>query len=81
MTDPYSTTAAEFKSQNEEIEMRLRYLAPFIACTAIWLFDRGFDRRYILNTVMELGLNWVVRMVGNRNVEFGEGPKRMDVLA
>ena len=81
MTEPYSTTAAEFKSQNEEIEMRLRYLAPFIACTAIWLFDRGFDRRYILNTVMELGLNWVVRMVGNRNVEFGEGPKRMDVLA
>ncbi len=49
------------------VEKWLRYLPPAISPTALWLFDRGFDGGYILKVLCDLGLRWVVRMVGNRN--------------
>ena len=81
MTEVFSTETPEFKSQNDEIDSRLRVLAPHVSPKAVWLFDRGFDGGYILKTLIDLKLQWVVRILGTRNVEFAKGPKRMDVLA
>lgn len=81
LTEVFSTAMPGFKSQNDVIEKWLRYLAPFVSVTAVWLFDRGFDSGYILNVVSDLGLRWVVRMVGTRNVEFQEESRRMKDLA
>ena len=81
LTEVWSTEEPDFKSQNDVIERWLRYLAPYVAATAVWLFDRGFDGGYVLRTLIDLKLHWVVRMVGSRNVEFADGPHRMDQLA
>jgi len=81
MAEVYSANIPEFKSENDEIDSRLRLLEPFVDDQAIWLFDRGFDRGVLLATMMDLKLQWVVRQLGTRNVEFADGPRRMDALA
>lgn len=81
LSEVWSTEEPGFKSQNDVVERWLRYLAPHIAPGTTWLFDRGFDGGYILGTLIDLKLHWVVRMLGTRNVEFAEGPVHMDRLA
>lgn len=81
LSEVFSTETPLFKSVNDVIEKWLRYLAPFISERALWLFDRGFDGKYILNVLCDLRLRWVVRMVGRRKVEFQEESREMKRLA
>lgn len=81
LTEVYSTESADFVSENDTTLKWLRYLMPFVAASAIWLFDRGFDRGKVLGPLSETALQWVVRMRGDRDVVFQTSRVRMSKLA
>jgi len=73
LIEPLKTYAGAPTSENEEI---LRHLsAVHRACSGkgTWLLDRGFDRRKLFRPLVEKGVAFVARLLGNRNVVTADG--------
>jgi hypothetical protein len=72
--DVYSSNSNEFTSENSETFKMLDMLRDKYISKGLFLFDRGYDRGIILRYLLRHGLNFIVRSVGVRHVDYkGKG--------
>ncbi|HEV3482469.1 MAG TPA: transposase [Candidatus Acidoferrales bacterium] len=64
----YSQKTPGFVSENAEIIETVRRIAAHTDRSAMWVFDRGFDRPKLMTACEELGITYVIRQVGKRNI-------------
>ena len=77
----YSQEAEGFRSENRQILDAVDRVTEGIGKRGIWAIDRGGDRRILLKGLLERGLGFVVRMVGERDLilRSGEGKKVLKI--
>lgn len=73
----FSQKTPGFVSENAEIMDTLGRIAVHTDRDAIWVFDRGFDRPRLMDACQEIGITYVIRQVGKRNIV---GPDRAQRL-
>lgn len=64
----FSQKTPGFISENDEIISTVRKVASHTDASAVWVFDRGFDRPKLMDACNELGITYVIRQVGKRNI-------------
>lgn len=64
----YSQKTPGFISENAEIIESIRTIAAHTDRSAVWVFDRGFDRPKLMAACEEIGITYVIRQVGKRNI-------------
>jgi len=69
----FSQKTPGFISENEEIISTVRKIVAHTDPSAIWVFDRGFDRPKLMDACNDMGITYVIRQVGKRNVTNMDG--------
>ncbi len=66
----YSQNAPDFKSENTQIIKAIDMVAEYSENRGIWIIDRGGDRNVLYNYLLKKNSkkNFVIRLVGNRNL-------------
>jgi hypothetical protein len=72
----FSTEAKEFRSENAEILSVVDAANRFLNGRGIWTMDRGCDRKKLLEPLLDKGLRFVIRAVGDRMVRDRRGRLR-----
>jgi hypothetical protein len=72
----YSQEAEGFRSENRQILDAVDRVSEGIGKRGIWAIDRGGDRRILLKGLLERGLRFVVRMVGERDLILRSGERK-----
>ncbi len=69
----YSQEAPGFKSENAQITGAIDMVTEYCDNRGIWVIDRGGDRGVLFNHLLEKNdtKRFIVRLVGNRNLEHG----------
>jgi hypothetical protein len=67
----YSQVAPGFVSENEEILGAVELISRHTQGRGIWVMDRGGDRRKLYYPLLERGLRFIVRLMGDRHLECG----------
>lgn len=65
---PFSQRTPGFISENVEIINTIRAIAAHTDRSAIWVFDRGFDRPKLMDACEEIGITYVIRQIGKRTI-------------
>lgn len=65
----FSHTSKGFVSMNKEKEKFLKHLKQLVSGAGIWLFDRGFDSKWMVRLLGELQVRFIMRIKSNRDVE------------
>lgn len=68
MLRPWSSTAPDFRSENDLTDRWLWSLRQATAGRGIWLIDRGGDRPTTLSTLLRMQKKWIVRLRGDRKL-------------
>lgn len=69
----FSQKTPGFVSENAEIIETIRAIAVHTDRSAVWVFDRGFDRPKLMDACSELGLTYVIRQIGKRTIAGPDG--------
>ena len=72
----FSTKAKEFRSENAEILSVVDAANRSLNGRGIWTMDRGCDRKKLLEPLLDKGLRFVIRAVGDRMVRDRRGRLR-----
>lgn len=72
----FSTKAKEFRSENAEILSAVEAANRSLNGRGIWTMDRGCDRKKLLEPLLDKGLRFVIRAVGDRMVRDRRGRLR-----
>ncbi len=72
----FSTKAQEFRSENAEILSVVEAANRSLNGRGIWTMDRGCDRKKLLEPLLDKGLRFVIRAVGDRMVRDRRGRLR-----
>jgi Transposase DDE domain len=72
----FSTRAREFRSENAEILAVIDQANHPLNGRGIWTMDRGCDRKKLLEPLLDRGLRFVIRAVGDRMVRDRRGRLR-----
>ena len=72
----FSTKAKEFRSENAEILSVVEAANRSLNGRGIWTMDRGCDRKKLLEPLLDKGLRFVIRAVGDRTVRDRRGRLR-----
>lgn len=64
----WSCQSPEFTSENDEILGVIGEISRWTKKRGVYVIDRGGDRGEIFKYLIGNGLNFVVRLVGNRNL-------------
>lgn len=72
----FSTKAKEFRSENAEILSVVDAANRSLNGHGIWTMDRGCDRKNLLEPLLDKGLRFVIRAVGERMVRDRRGRLR-----
>ena len=72
----FSTEAQEYVSENAEILSAVDTANRFLNGRGIWTMDRGCDRKKLLEPLLDKGLRFVIRAVGDRMVRDRRGRLR-----
>jgi hypothetical protein len=67
----YSQKAPGFESENDEILQTINHIAKQVSNRGIWVMDRGADRETIMLPLIRKKRNFIIRMVGNRDLLYG----------
>jgi hypothetical protein len=68
MTRLYSRIEASFKSDGAVVRETLDQVKGYVPLGCLWVADRGFDAKSYFRMFTNAGLDWAIRLVGNRNV-------------
>lgn len=79
--DLYSHANPRFESENEEILRAVDRVAKGTRGRGIWVIDRGGDRRKLIAPLLDRGLQFVIRMRGDRHVVVGGRLKEVREVA
>ena len=77
----WSTEAEGFTSQNDEILGVIDHIHAHAKQRGIYVMDRGGDGDWLFDGQRERGLDYIVRLVGNRNLRHGKRTARASELA
>lgn len=77
----WSCEAPGFKSENDEIARIVDMIRAYAKRRGIYVIDRGGDRDEIYNIFMGNGLDFIIRMVGNRHLLWRKRPVLAEKLA
>ena len=66
----YSSSAPDFVSENNEILTAVDMITERTNKRGILVIDRGGDRRKLINPFMNKGLQFIIRMTGDRHLTF-----------
>jgi hypothetical protein len=72
----FSTKAGEFRSENAESLSVVDTANRHLNGRGIWTMDRGCDRKKLLEPLLDKGLRFVIRAVGDRMVRNRRGRLR-----
>ena len=72
----FSTKAKEFRSENAEILSVVDAANRSLNGRGIWTMDRGCDRKKLLEPLLDKGMRFVIRAVGDRMVRDRRGRLR-----
>ncbi|MGC9225038.1 MAG: hypothetical protein ACP5E2_14035 [Terracidiphilus sp.] len=72
----FSTQAREYVSENAEILSVVDEANRHLKGRGIWTMDRGCDRKKLLEPLMDKGMRFVIRAVGDRMVRDRRGRLR-----
>ncbi len=72
----FSQKTPGFVSENAEIIETLRSIAVHADRSAIWVFDRGFDRPKLMDACEEIGITYVIRQIGKRTIIDADGEEK-----
>jgi hypothetical protein len=64
----YSTKSPEFVSENEEIKKAMDMVGKAADNKGIWVIDRGADRDALYESLLANKRDFIIRMVGTRNL-------------
>jgi len=67
----YSHVAPGFESENTEILKCVREISGHTEGRGIWVVDRGGDRRKLYRPLLDMGLRFIIRLIGTRHVICG----------
>lgn len=69
----YSQNAPDFKSENTQIIKAIDMVAEYSENRGIWIIDRGGDRNVLYKHLLKRNnkKSFVIRLVGNRNLIYG----------
>lgn len=77
----WSSRAPGHMSENDEIEAVVDAVSSKTRKRGIYVYDRGGDRLDLLQSFHRRGLNFIVRMVGNRGVTYRNKYQSMETVA
>lgn len=77
----YSQKAPEFISENKQILSAIDRVSEATNNRGIWVIDRGGDRNVLLDNLLEKQREFIIRLVGNRNVNYKGSKKSALALA
>ena len=77
----WSQKAPDFDSENERILDAIDTVNSQIDGRGIWVMDRGGDHENLLGPLLERRLRFIVRLVGNRNLDYKGHPVLAEKLA
>ncbi len=66
--ETYSSEHPEYKNLYDFVGRAVLKVLSRVGISATWLFYRGFDG----GDLQGIGINWVVRQMGGRNVAIGD---------
>jgi len=69
----YSQKTPGFVSENAEIIEALRSISNHTDRSAVWVFDRGFDRPKLMDACDGFGITYVIRQIGKRTIVGPDG--------
>ncbi|MCP4603385.1 MAG: hypothetical protein GY847_23190 [Proteobacteria bacterium] len=69
--ETYSTEHPEYKNLYDSVGRAALKVLAHIGMDATWLFDRGFDGNEFYTILKGIGIDWVIRQMGTRNVVIG----------
>jgi len=64
----FSQNSPDFISENEEILKAVDQVSNAVNNKGIWVIDRGGDRDILFNALIRKQRDFIIRMIGNRNV-------------
>ena len=67
----YSHVAPGFESENTEILKCVDQISRHTEGRGIWVVDRGGDRRKLYKPFLDMGLRFIIRLIGTRHVVCG----------
>lgn len=73
--ETYSTELPDYRNLYDSVGRAMLKVLSRIGLNATWLFDRGFDAGDFYTILQSLGITWVVRQLGTRNVVIGNNQK------
>jgi len=71
----YSQEANDFSSENSQILKAIEAVVLHIGNRGIWAMDRGGDRGKLLEKFLGKGLKFVIRLKGDRHLEYDGNEK------
>ena len=69
--ETYSTELPEYRNLYDFVGRIVLKVLSRVGLNATWLFDRGFDGGDFYTILQGIGITWVVRQLGTRNVIIG----------
>ena len=69
-SDLYSAIAPDFEGENKKILSAIRAVRKAIGDKGVWVIDRGGDRNNLLYPLVNAGTQFIIRLVGSRNLIF-----------
>ena len=69
--ETYSTQLLSYRNLYDFVGRIILKVLSRVGLHATWLFDRGFDGGDFYRILEPIGITWVVRQLGTRNVVFG----------
>ena len=70
----WSSTAPDFKSENDEIEQIVSTICAGAKRRGIYVVDRGGDRDKLFNVLIDRRLRFIVRLIGHRHLLWRKRP-------
>ena len=64
----YSTKSPNFISENEEIKKAMNMVGSAAENKGIWVIDRGADRDYLYESLLANNRDFIIRLVGTRDL-------------
>lgn len=76
MMFPFSQNHPCFRSENQILQEAFWPIRQATGGRGIWVMDRGFDRREIIDPLLRLRVRWIIRQRGDRHLIGPQGSVR-----
>jgi len=76
MVFPFSQNQPEFRSENQVLREAFWPIRQATGGRGVWVMDRGFDRREVIEPLLRLKVRWIIRQRGDRHLIGPDGSVR-----